>query len=93
MTRYTEDGEPAPDRGTGGEVLTLLRGGASARPRFDPGLAGGLRAWLEDAAYDVVARRGDHAPPLFLGVSQLLGSPRIVRCLIRLKHVVRLRQH
>ena len=44
------------------------------RPRFDPGLAGGLRAWLEDAAYDVVAARGEHAPPLFLGPRQLLGS-------------------
>jgi hypothetical protein len=38
-------------------------------------LAGGLRAWLEDAAYDVVAARGEHAPPLFLGPRQLLGSP------------------
>jgi hypothetical protein len=37
-------------------------------------LAGGLRAWLEDAAYDVVAARGDHATPLFLGPRQLLGS-------------------
>jgi hypothetical protein len=63
------------DLGTGGEVLALLRGDATARPRFDPGLAGGLRAWLEDAAYDVVAARGDHAPPLVLGARQLLGSP------------------
>jgi hypothetical protein len=69
-------GGAAPvDRSTGGEVLALLRGDAAARPRFDPGLAGGLRAWLEDAAYDVVAARGDHAPPLFLGPRQLLGSP------------------
>ena len=71
---------PAPDAvtrrrivGAGGEVLALLRGDAAARPRFDPGLAGGLRAWLEDAAYDVVAGRGEHAPPLFLGPRQLLG--------------------
>ena len=62
------------DRGTGAEVLALLRGDAAARPRFDPGLAGGLRAWLEDAAYDVVADRGEHAPPLFLGPRQLLGA-------------------
>ena len=42
----------APGRaGTGREVLTLLRGDVSVRPNFDPGLAGGLRAWLEDAAY------------------------------------------
>ncbi len=58
-----------------GEVLALLRGDAAARPRFDPGLAGGLRAWLEDAAYDVVVARGEHAPPLFLGPRQLLGFP------------------
>ncbi len=68
------DDAPA-DHGTGGEVLALLRGDAAARPRFDPGLAGGLRAWLEDAAYDVVATRGEHAPPLFLGPRQLLGFP------------------
>ena len=60
--------------GTGAEVLALLRGDAAARPRFDPGLAGGLRAWLEDAAYDVVTARGEHAAPLFLGPRQLLGS-------------------
>ena len=57
-----------------GEVLALLRGDAAARPRFDPGLAGGLRAWLEDAAYGAVAARGEHAPPLVLGPRQLLGT-------------------
>ena len=67
---------PGPvDRGAGGDVLALLRGDTSARPRFDPGLAGGLRAWLEDAAYEIVAARGEHAPTLFLGPRQLLGSP------------------
>ena len=68
------DAAAAADRGTGAEVLALLRGDVAARPRFDPGLAGGLRAWLEDAAYDVVVARGEHAPPLFLGPRQLLGS-------------------
>ncbi len=63
------------DNGGAGDVLALLRGDTSARPRFDPGLAGGLRAWLEDAAYEVVAARGEHASPLFLGARQLLGSP------------------
>jgi hypothetical protein len=58
--------------GGGGEVLTLLRD-ASARPSFDPGLAGGLRAWLEDAAYGVVASRGELAPPLVLGPREVLG--------------------
>ena len=59
--------------GGGSEVLALLRD-TSARPSFDPGLAGGLRAWLEDAAYGVVASRGDLAPPLVLGPRQVLGS-------------------
>jgi hypothetical protein len=67
-------GDLPTDRGTGAEVLALLRGDAAARPRFDPGLAGGLRAWLEDAAYDVITARGEHASPLFLGPRQLLGS-------------------
>jgi hypothetical protein len=58
--------------GTGGEVLALLRD-AAGRPSFDPGLAGGLRAWLEDAAYGVVASRGDLAPPLVLGPREVLG--------------------
>jgi hypothetical protein len=61
-----------PTSGAGGEVLALLRD-AAARPSFDPGLAGGLRAWLEDAAYRVVASRGDLAPPLVLGARELLG--------------------
>jgi hypothetical protein len=74
LQRPAPTGDAPADRGTGAEVLALLRGDASARPRFDPGLAGGLRAWLEDAAYDVVAARGEHAPPLFLGPRQLLGS-------------------
>jgi hypothetical protein len=58
----------------GSEVLSLLRGGAATRPRFDPGLAGGLRAWLEDAAYGVVASRGDGSGPLVLGTRRLLGT-------------------
>ena len=74
LLRTAPPGDAVADRGTGAEVLALLRGDAAARPRFDPGLAGGLRAWLEDAAYDVVAARGEHAAPLFLGPRQLLGS-------------------
>jgi hypothetical protein len=49
------------------EVLALLRDGSGQRPRFDPGLSGGLRAWLEDAAAELVVTRGEDAPPLFLG--------------------------
>ncbi len=58
----------------GDEVLALLRGDATARPSFDPGLAGGLRAWLEDAAFGVVAQRSDLAPPLVLGPREVLGT-------------------
>ena len=68
----------APSAGTGRELLALLRGAAAGtpagRPRFDPGLAGGLRAWLEDAAYGLVALRGDDAAPLVLGPRHLLGG-------------------
>jgi hypothetical protein len=63
----------APERATGDEVLALLRGDASARPRFDTGLAGGLRAWLEDAAFAAVSQRSAGAPPLVLGPRRLLG--------------------
>ncbi len=56
-------------------MLALLRGETASRPRFDPQLCGGLRAWLEDAAYGLVTARGEHAEPLFLGPRQLLGSP------------------
>ena len=57
------------------EVLALLRDGSGQRPRFDPGLSGGLRAWLEDAAADLVARRGEDAAPLFLGPRLLWDGP------------------
>jgi hypothetical protein len=56
------------------EVLALLRDGSGRRPRFDPNLAGGLRAWLEDGAAALVASRGEDAPPLFLGPSLLWDS-------------------
>src|ERR1700722_9419444 len=74
LLRPAPSGDAPVDRGTGAEVLALLRGDSAARPRFDPGLAGRLRAWLEDAASDVTAARGEHAPPLFLGPRQLLGA-------------------
>jgi hypothetical protein len=54
------------------EVLALLREGSGRRPRFDPGLAGGLRAWLEDAASLVVQARGQEAPALHMGTRQLV---------------------
>jgi hypothetical protein len=36
-------------------------------------LAGGVRAWLEDAASALAAARGDDVPPLYLGPRLLLG--------------------
>ena len=71
---------PAPpgpvDRTGPGETSSRCCGEMPRRdPQFDPGLAGGLRAWLEDAAYEIVAGRGEHASTLFLGPRQLLGSP------------------
>ncbi|HEY1830716.1 MAG TPA: hypothetical protein VGG38_10760 [Acidimicrobiales bacterium] len=56
------------------EVLALLRQGSGERPRFDPGLAGGLRAWLEDAASLVVRVRGEDSPALHLGTGQLIAD-------------------
>jgi hypothetical protein len=69
-------GGVAAGGGGGADVLSLLRGDASRRPRFDPGLAGGLRAWLEDAAYGVVGSRGELVPPLVLGPRDVLGPGR-----------------
>lgn len=57
----------------GAELLARLRGDARARPRFDPGLGGGLRAWLEDAAYEVTAASPD-GEPVLLGSRQLFGT-------------------
>ena len=76
LRRSAVPGDVAKAAG-GAEVLALLRGDASTRPRFDPGLAGGLRAWLEDAAYGVVASRGDLAAPLVLGPREVLPGDRV----------------
>jgi hypothetical protein len=57
------------------EILGLLRQGSGQRPRFDPGLAGGLRAWLEDSASVVVRARGEDAPPWHVGLRHLIGEP------------------
>ena len=62
-------------KGGADEVLALLRGVGTARPRFDPGLAGGLRAWLEDAAWSVTSSQDDDQSPLVLGPRRLLGTP------------------
>jgi hypothetical protein len=54
-------------------VLELLRADGLARLPSSAGLAGGLRAWLEDAAYAAARMRGEDAPPLVLGSRQLFG--------------------
>ncbi len=68
-------GRPGRIEAAGETSSPCSRGDTVARPRFDPDLAGGLRAWLEDAAYGVVAARGDDAPAVFLGPRQVLGPP------------------
>ncbi len=67
-------GHAAVDGALGRQVLALLRGDTAARPHFDGALAGGLRAWLEDAAYDMVTGLGEQAPPVHLGPRQVLGT-------------------
>lgn len=49
-------------RGDG--LLTRLRGEATARPAVDPGLAGGLRDWLEDELCEAVAALPEDAAPV-----------------------------
>jgi hypothetical protein len=82
LQRSTGGDRGGGDGGGGGaaagdEVLALLRGEATRRPRFDPGLAGGLRAWLEDAAYGVAGSRDELAPPLVFGPREILGPARV----------------
>ncbi len=57
----------------GKEVLALLRDGSGRRPTFDPGLAGGMRAWLEDAAGQLARARGE-GPVLYLGSRLITGE-------------------
>jgi hypothetical protein len=47
-----------------GTILDCLRGDADHRPAVDPGLAGGLRAWLEDGVVDVARSVADGASVL-----------------------------
>jgi hypothetical protein len=76
-----EDGGDTAERGlrvieggtAAGGVLELLRADGLTRLPSSAGLAGGLRAWLEDAAYAAVRLRGEDAPPLVLGARQLFG--------------------
>ena len=45
----------APGALAGGALVARLRGEGAARPEVDPGLAGGLRDWLEDGLAEAVA--------------------------------------
>ena len=81
QTPAREDGGDTAERGLrviqgrapAGGVLELLRADGLARLPSSTGLAGGLRAWLEDAAYAATSVRGEGAPPIVLGARQLLG--------------------
>jgi hypothetical protein len=66
---------PAPVRPTPpGGLLAELRGDPEGRAPVDPGLAGGLRAWLEDEVWPAAAGRHPERP-LVLGPGHLIGSP------------------
>ncbi|MGH8979436.1 MAG: hypothetical protein ACRDWE_00240 [Acidimicrobiales bacterium] len=49
-------------------LLTRLRATDGRRPQVDPGLAGGLRAWLEDAVADSAQGSRRAGPPLVVGI-------------------------
>jgi hypothetical protein len=63
----------APVRSSSAQLLDLLRAHSKV-PLFDPCVTGGLRAWLEDAAFGVAAACGEGASPLFVGPRRVLGS-------------------
>lgn len=48
------------------ELLERLRGDGDRRPMVDPGLAGGLREWLEDGAADALRTVGPRAEPIMV---------------------------
>jgi hypothetical protein len=53
------------ERGRGGEsLMARLRGEAWRRPAVDPGLAGGLRDWLEDGLSEAAGALAPGAPSL-----------------------------
>ncbi len=51
-------------RSRGDTLLARLRGDAGSRPAVDPGLAGGLRDWLEDELSEAVAGLPDGTGPV-----------------------------
>jgi hypothetical protein len=57
----------------GGALLERLRGQATARPPVDPGLAGGLRDWLEDGLAGIADAVGPDVAPVRVTKETLTG--------------------
>src|SRR5580704_6148475 len=57
----------------GADLLQRLRGQPSERPAVDPGLAGGLRDWLEDGLAEAAAAVDDGALPVRVSKDGLTG--------------------
>jgi hypothetical protein len=79
LLRPPPGAEPEAASGAAGAIgaaalLARLREPTGIRTGFE-GLAGGLRAWLEDAAFTAVTVRGEAAPPLSVGPRRLLAPP------------------
>jgi hypothetical protein len=54
-----------------------LRGDATRRPSVDPGLAGGLREWLEDGVAEAIGGLPCDHPPLVVDRRALAGRPEL----------------
>jgi hypothetical protein len=57
----------------GADLLARLRGQGTTRPAVDPGLAGGLRDWLEDGLADAAGALGPDAVPVRVNKEALTG--------------------
>lgn len=57
-----------------GDLVSALRGDAASRRAVDPGLAGGLREWLEDGVAGPVASLGPDAAPVLFDTRMLQGA-------------------
>lgn len=70
---------PAEDQAPRARLIARLRGDATTRPRVDPGLAGGLREWLEDGVAQPARSLGPAFQPLGVdkeALSAVLGPRR-----------------
>lgn len=61
---------PAPAN----ELLAQLRGDVARRPRVDPGLAGGLREWLEDGVAEAAGALPSGIPPVLVSRRSLVAA-------------------